>query len=85
MTDPLQLLYDEALATGICPYLSAGSYRRAADDAEETLDALEAMLDPQALNLLEQYREARFQTQGMELEAMFRSAFRMARELFTQV
>ena len=74
MTDPLQLLYDETLATGICPYLSAGSYRRASDAAEETLDALEAMLDPQALKLLEQYREACFQPQGMELEAMFRSA-----------
>ena len=73
MTDPLDILFEDENLTGTCWPL----YQR-----ESRLEnALLASLTPEQIELLESYQAAAWRCTEQEERFLFRSGFRLAREL----
>ena len=81
MSSLIQLLIDFTCNERIPCYLDHVEYDSSEALADRNLNALKQELSAGQLELLEKYQDAQEELRGLELEAMFRAAFSVAREL----
>lgn len=81
MTQLMELLYKYTREYGIYKQLNHQEYADAEAMEERNLDSLKESLNVRQLAVLERFQDAAGERQSIELEAMFRAAFALAREL----
>lgn len=81
MKEIMEILYKYTCEHGIYKQLNHQEYAEAEAMEERNLESLKESLDARQLAVLERFRDAAGERQSIELEAMFRAAFALAREL----
>ncbi len=82
MTQLMELLYKYTREYGIYKQLNHQEHADAEEAMEErNLNSLKESLNVRQLAVLERFQDAAGERQSIELEAMFRAAFALAREL----
>ena len=81
MSELMQLLYDYALDTGFSARLTNPEYRSLSELTDRLEHRLRGLLPDDSWGTLTKYQDALNQQRDLELEAMFLSAFALAREL----
>ena len=81
MSELMQLLYDYALDTGFSARLTNPEYRSLSELTDRLEHRLRGLLPDDSWDTLTKYQDALNQQRDLELEAMFLSAFALAREL----
>ena len=81
MTDLMTLLFDHAMDSGFTSRLNTAEYRELSDLTDRLSRSLRAQLPLGSEETLEKYHDALEERHDLELEAMFLSAFDLAREL----
>ena len=81
MTDLMTLLFDHTMDSGFTSRLNTAEYRELSDLTDRLSRSLRAQLPLGCEEALEKYHDALEERHDLELEAMFLSAFDLAREL----
>lgn len=81
MTPLMNAIYEHTLETLPASELDFDAYRMATEESLQLLNALQDRLSEDDRALLIQYIDAALTAQGLEVDAMFRAAWKAAREL----